>query len=521
MGKGPMTNIAGIDRVVLFGDSITDADNLTKLVEPVIDSPIPLADPNSGYVGGRFTNGLIYGEYLANYLGKEVENYAIGGGQTLGDQSLLDRILFMGWRDLINVPLDDPRLQVDLNFDTQIANFLADNPGDLSTTAASVLMGANDLYYADIQSVDTFIQDGAAFVVDVAQAAFDEMQKLVDAGVGMIIVNTIPLGPISPINSETNPDLQLIVETGISFYNTLVRLFADSLEGTKTEIVLIDLAVIGEELAADLTTFGFTAGENESVIDNYHFEPYEPNPDVAGYDDDQVVFFDYVHLTTAMHGVFGIFQAKNLTHEVEILNGFRNFHRGEDTNDLVIARGGNDFIMSSGGHDVVLLGLGNDTSYLGRGNDFAMGGSGNDAIFGGTGDDVLGGNAGNDRLIAGSGNDLIVDGLGSDNARGGSGNDVFYWVEDDLVQTETDDRDSFNGGFGNDTLVLALTQESADAFAETSSSEGVDDALADLGISIRSVETVEVAVGRHEGVELLGLFATDTQVNDADLWGLI
>lgn len=70
-----------VNRVVVFGDSLLDGGNLIKTLDI----------PGEPYLGGRFSNGLVSTEYLAQMLTKEQQgnevkqiNYAIGGALTHG-----------------------------------------------------------------------------------------------------------------------------------------------------------------------------------------------------------------------------------------------------------------------------------------------------------------------------------------------------------------------------------------------------------------------------------------------------
>lgn len=70
-----------IDRIVAFGDSYADTGNALRLAG---------IDPASTvvYPTGRFTGGLNYVDYLAQLLGVDQENFAIGGARTnTGNQS--------------------------------------------------------------------------------------------------------------------------------------------------------------------------------------------------------------------------------------------------------------------------------------------------------------------------------------------------------------------------------------------------------------------------------------------------
>jgi len=72
-------NAQSIDKMIVFGDSLSDNGNLSSLLKGTVAQP--------PYYYGRFSNGLIWAEILNAYLQlspSQFENYAIAGAQTYG-----------------------------------------------------------------------------------------------------------------------------------------------------------------------------------------------------------------------------------------------------------------------------------------------------------------------------------------------------------------------------------------------------------------------------------------------------
>lgn len=70
-----------IDKVIVFGDSLSDSGNmygLTKKVKRIIPF-IPLIPKSPPYYDGRFTNGKVWVEDVAERMNVELENHAYGG----------------------------------------------------------------------------------------------------------------------------------------------------------------------------------------------------------------------------------------------------------------------------------------------------------------------------------------------------------------------------------------------------------------------------------------------------------
>ncbi len=73
---------APFSRVIAFGDSLSDTGNFLALTTSLPDHfPTPL--PQAGdYSAGRFSNGAVAVERLANGLGVALQNYAYGGAKS-------------------------------------------------------------------------------------------------------------------------------------------------------------------------------------------------------------------------------------------------------------------------------------------------------------------------------------------------------------------------------------------------------------------------------------------------------
>ncbi len=66
---------ATFDSIVAFGDSLSDKGNLYSLTGDTIP-------PSPPYYQGRFSNGPVWVEDVAKYLGIPLADYALGGANT-------------------------------------------------------------------------------------------------------------------------------------------------------------------------------------------------------------------------------------------------------------------------------------------------------------------------------------------------------------------------------------------------------------------------------------------------------
>ena len=508
-----MTQDPGSFSIVHFGDSLIDDGNMYDLTSLTLNTPYPPAA--YGYAQ-RFTNGEVWAEVEAGLLNaSNYQNYAVGGAEAVGEKTLED---YLAERGLTGDVKDDSLLDYDINLSAQVDRFLADNGGaDLSGMTASIMIGSNDYLNFQPQSADplqVYLQ-AVALIQDVVTATVTAVTTLIGAGVGNVVVNTLPPAGFYPIIEGLPADLQGLAALAFDEPNAALEAAVNGLNAAGLDVEIVDMAGLASEMVADPSTFGFIAPVEDSVLVDMG-----GNPASAGYDADQVAFFDEVHPTAAGHGVMGIFHAESLTSEVTIGGGTDDVIIGDRSHDLVLASGGADTVTLSGGDDVALGGLGADTILGNGGNDLVSGGSGEDLLLGGKGDDVLAGGRGDDAVHGNGGDDILIDDLGSDTLRGGNGDDLFLFTEAPLIGGDAGvcDVNVFDGGKGHDTLFLALTETTrATAEASLQSGDSMTDVLGAIGIDATAMEEVVFVEDR------VALAEVDDAVllQEADLWGFV
>lgn len=497
-----MTDSPDFDRIVYFGDSLSDTGLFFDLSSAGIGFGIPISPPYAQ----QFSDGAVHSEIAPELLNVDSESYAIGSGRLLGSRMI---------SDVLGVPPLNPALATDINLTAQVDRLLADTAGqDLSDTAVSLLIGLNDLNNFTPSSFDPVT---VAFEVGQLLAAMTEtlsaqVARLAAAGVGQINLMTIPDPSFFPGFNFIPAELQAAAPLAFTAYNTAIEGIAAAFGDT---VRVLDLEALTDEIEADPSAFGFLTIELSLYAEFPSAAPPMPILAGTGIDPEQVGFMDFLHPSEAMHGLWAIWQATELTTGVEFLgDGF----------DIEIGGKGVQTVFGGAGHDVLWLGKDDDAGFGGldddlvaggRGNDIVGGGSGDDIVKGGRGDDVVAGNAGDDWLKGGRGNDLIIDGLGSDHAWGGKGDDVFLWAEAALIGGAPGDMDHFVGGKGEDTLLLWLTAETR-AMAEAAVAAGGDPGIA--GLEISGIESI-VFLDEWEVPDLDAL--EDVRVAEADLWGLV
>ncbi len=526
--------------IYYFGDSLTDAGGILDVTTEasaqyaaatgIVIPPIPSVPPYAG----PFSNGAVYSQIAPGLLGiPSVNNFALGGARAVGEQLLGDLIDDVVGGTLPVDPaevLSEDLLTFDTNLGGQVGRFLDEAaltpppPG----AAASILIGLNDFQDFSPASDATAIIEGLILGGQVLDATIDAAHDLADAGIDTIILNTLPSSSFFPISNLLPPDLADAGDLLVDGINLGIGLGAIGLELSGVDVEIVDLNALTDEIAADPGTFGFQELEN-SVLLGTGIE-FTPNPaldfDTLGFGIEQVAFFDQLHPTANLHGVFAAFTEATLTSNTQIRGDGGDFVLGFGADDLVLAGGGDDTVFVNGGRDVVLAGLGDDDVFAGGGSDLVSGGSGDDTLFGGGGSDVLAAGAGNDAAHGGSGNDGLIDGLGSDDLYGEWGNDVFFYTQAELIGGDGTDSDNFFGGWGHDRLVLALDAETLAveeaAFAGFRAGQTYQFASFDLTISgIEEVIFTEgFGFGFAEGAPDIAVSgALADRLEEADLFG--
>ena len=150
----PAVLAASYSDLYVFGDSLSDNGNLHAL-SASLNLPGVGAQPQSPYVDGRFSNGKVAVEYLADSLGATLHDYAYGGATT----SLLNA--HFGADELPGAllpfakPLQDTGLlsQVGMFQSSLVASGSAANAGALYVVWA----GANDFIHLKASPHDTAV----------------------------------------------------------------------------------------------------------------------------------------------------------------------------------------------------------------------------------------------------------------------------------------------------------------------------------------------------------------------------
>ncbi len=248
---------AAFTGITVFGDSLSDVGNTENATFGF--------QPGSNYFNGRFSNGPVYVELLANQLGLSAStpsseggnNYAYGGAWA-GDQG--------GFADLLIQDLDE-----------QITGYLggaAPADGELVV----VFAGGNDLI------------DSVGNVTSALTSLENQLDRLLAAGATQLLVPNLPRLGETPGQRDTanrTPLNNASIQFNLGLDGVL-----DQLETANptASIYRLDVAAFFADALSNPGDYGFT-----NVTD--------PARGRTGIDADQYLFWDGLHPTAAGHAL--------------------------------------------------------------------------------------------------------------------------------------------------------------------------------------------------------------------------
>ncbi|MBD0261186.1 MAG: SGNH/GDSL hydrolase family protein [Tolypothrix sp. Co-bin9] len=244
-----------INQLYIFGDSLSDTGNIYRATGGVYPS-------NPPYFQGRYSNGLVWVEYLASGMkltSEQRTNFAFGGATT-------------GSSGMNGIP----------GLLAQVDNFTKAHP-DINPNALYVLWaGANDYLYGTSNSTMP--------IENLSKA----IQLLSTRGAKKILVANIPdLGKLPSTRYTANSNS--LSQSAIAHNQSLAKSFEvlnDKL-GHDTQIIELDVNSLYREAITEPAKFGFTNVTNACLNNN-----------VAVCDNpDKFLFWDGIHPTTAGHRI--------------------------------------------------------------------------------------------------------------------------------------------------------------------------------------------------------------------------
>lgn len=272
-----------VDSFYIFGDSLSAIGNLAQA-----NGRIYPADPP--YFQGRYSNGLVWVEYLAFRLGippERITNYARGGA-TASRNSITPNLL------------------------VQFQSFLHSH-SQVNLNALYIFwIGANDYFQGETNPhlpVEVILQTIA---------------ELANLGIQHVLIANLPdLGQFPATRNNTNAET---LSTLATLHNFTLRRGLEqlALEFPSTRLVLLDAYKLYQKVMADPLRFGFANISQGYLSQRYNHQ----SPD-------QFLFWDDIHITTTAHQIVAEIAANTLTPVTQDTN-WR--YLGEEHHNLSISR---------------------------------------------------------------------------------------------------------------------------------------------------------------------------------------
>lgn len=246
-----------IDQIYVFGDSLSDTGNAFQAT----GNQIP---PSPPYFQGRFSNGPVWVEYLAQTLGLPATsqfNFAFGGATTGTDNTI------------------NPALP---GLSTEIAGYLATNPPVNPNGLYVVWAGANDYLGGGITNPSTPVSNLTSAIT-----------SLTEFGAKNILIVNLP--DLGQLPSGNNTPLETPLDTLSSAHNFGLATALNQLQttlGSDINLIPFDINSVFRQVLNNPQKFGFT-----NVIDACLTQvSICSNPD-------EYLFWDGLHVTTAGHEI--------------------------------------------------------------------------------------------------------------------------------------------------------------------------------------------------------------------------
>jgi phospholipase/lecithinase/hemolysin len=249
---------ASFSQLYVFGDSLSDTGNLLEATG---------IRPSPPYFEGRFSNGPVWVEYLAEDLGlsqNQVTNYAFGGANTGSANTAI------------------PGVQGLPGLEQQIDSFKAANTSADSNALYVLWAGSNDYLSGNTINPAVPVNNLSTAVSSLANSGADNI----------MVVNLPDLGEIPATNNSQNSST---LNTVSAVHNAGLSASLDVLsQQTDTNIIQVDVNSLFDRAIANPSEFGFKNVTDACLTE----KSLCSNPN-------EYLFWDTIHPTTAAHQLVG------------------------------------------------------------------------------------------------------------------------------------------------------------------------------------------------------------------------
>lgn len=270
------TPATAYEQLIVFGDSLSDTGNLYSLSQPYVPGALPFQLPQAPYFNGRFSNGPVAVEWLAQGLGASLTNYAVGGATTgLGNNQV--------------PPI--PALQA-TGLRTQVGSFLSGGVVDASALYL-VWAGPND-FLGMVPGTEQ--QTFASAIGNLTQSVLD----LYAGGARNFLLPLLPDLGLTPRSQAAGAAAAAGASALSDAFNAaLSQSYAQLALLPGAHLTLFDTASTQRSLIANAAMLGFDS------TDSGCFSGFVGVPGTVCATPDTHMFWDDIHPTARVHQLLG------------------------------------------------------------------------------------------------------------------------------------------------------------------------------------------------------------------------
>ncbi|MFA0571874.1 SGNH/GDSL hydrolase family protein [Vibrio splendidus] len=256
-----------INRIVTFGDSLSDTGNLFN------GSQWVFPNANSWFLG-HFSNGLVWTEYLAKAKDVPLYNWAVGGAAGTNQY-----VALTGVYDQVTSYLT--YMKVAKNYRPENSLFTLE-------------FGLNDFMNYDREVADVKADFSSALI------------RLTESGASNILLFTLPDATKAPQFKYSTEQEIIKVRGKILEFNQFIKAQAEYYQSHGKNVVLFDASALFASITDDPKQHGFRNASdacldiNRSSAADY-LRSHSLTNDCATYGSDSYVFWGVTHPTTATH----------------------------------------------------------------------------------------------------------------------------------------------------------------------------------------------------------------------------
>ncbi|WP_137935882.1 SGNH/GDSL hydrolase family protein [Chitinivorax sp. B] len=253
-----------LNKVISFGDSLSDTQNAYNASLWQL--------PNTSWMGGRFSNGRVWAEYLSQSLNLPFYNWAFGGSAT-DQQTVVPGLVqqVKSWREYMR----------------EASDYHPEN------TLFTVLSGGNDLV--------NYGRSPTQAIASIREALIN----LIDGGARHILLLNLPDVSRAPVFKFRQNGAQVAVD--VQNYNQRLNELADEMRaryGSSLQLKLFNTNSMFDDLLNNPAQYGIS-NIKDSCLDIrkssplVYLQPQKVHSDCR--DPNQYVFWDALHPTTRTH----------------------------------------------------------------------------------------------------------------------------------------------------------------------------------------------------------------------------